>query len=383
MAENDNITGSAQYFRSTDPGNVAIEGRASNGLILDNDGNSYLVSGLNKDDLSKFQNENYQGTADVNPNNSSFIAVIKNAEHNIDLGNTNYTSFNQNLPIQSDSDKIIQPSTNESVTVSPTPTPTLPFKEPAPTPTPTVIEEETTTEFLPDREDQQDPFQLYDVQPLLGIRESGIGGAGFKVYTLSNGNLKETNNISYKIPGKSQTDRTLAFFKKFYQDTLNAIDGTYVFPEVLMAQACLESGYGDRVIDTSNFFGITKGNWKGNYILCDTKEGNNKVKVNTAIGELNYNIQIGNLWKYRRAFRAYPSIIDGFKDHTKVVSSPTYKGYDEQGTPEGQIKIIAPHYATESDYTSLILSFISILRPLFKDKYKVTKQGTKYLINKV
>ena len=376
----------AQYFRQVSEGNVAVEGRSSNAVILDNDGNTYLVSGMNDSEKQELQKQNYQGTINVNGNNSSYIA-IKTKDENpkqepIVLGSTNYQTFDEKLNQDKDPNLITQP--NPSLTPQPSPTP-LPNQEtPIPTPTPTPVisteleEGEMEIEFLPEREDQQEFVQTFDIAPIIGIVTAGVSFNGVEI---KNGKSYSITTKSLKLSGNTK-QKIKQFFDLYKTETLNSSDNDYVFPEVTMAQAILESGYGASVINTGNFFGITRGGWKGDYGLYDTKEGSPNHKVNTSIGEINYNQSIGNgLWKYKRAFRHYKTVAEGFKDHNKILKNPTYyKGYDEQGTPEKQVDIIAPSYATGADYAAKVNGIIAELKPLFAGTYNVVQEGKKYKI---
>lgn len=376
----------AQYFRQVSEGNVAIEGRSSNAVILDNTGNAFIVSGMNEAEIKALQDQNYQGTLTVNGNNSSYIAVkTKNdtpKQEQTVLGNNNYGSFDETLNQGKDPNQIITPQ-NTPPSASATPTP-LPVKEkPIPTPSPTPVpvtgleEGETVTEFLPEREDQEFT-QVFDIAPIIGINEVSVSFNGIEI---KNGKAYNITTKSLKLSGNAK-QKIKKFFDLYKTETLDSSNNDYVFPEVTMAQAILESGYGNSVINTGNFFGITRGGWKGDYGLYDTKEKGANHKVNTSIGEINYNQSAGDgLYKYKRAFRHYKTVSEGFKDHNKILKNPTYyKGYDEQGTPEGQIDVIAPSYATGADYATKIKSIISELKPLFAGLYNVVSEGKKYKI---
>lgn len=376
----------AQYFRQVSEGNVAIEGRSSNAVILDNNGNTYLVSGMNDTEKQELQKQNYQGTLNVNGNNSSYIA-IKTKDENpkqeaIVLGSNNYQTFNEKLNQDKDPNLITTP--NPSLTPQPSPSP-LPTQEtPIPTPTPTPIisseleEGETIIEFLPEREDQQEFNQLFDVAPIIGIVTAGVSFNGVEI---KNGKSYSITTKSLRLSGNAK-QKIKKFFDLYKTETLDSSDNDYVFPEVTMAQAILESGYGNSVINTGNFFGITRGGWKGDYGIYKTREGNANTRVNTSIGEENLRESAGNgLWWYKRAFRHYKTVAEGFKDHNKILKNPTYyKGYDEQGTPEKQVDVIAPSYATGADYAAKVNGVIAELKPLFAGTYNVLKEGNKYKI---
>lgn len=84
-----------QYFRDIKPGEVSIEGRQSNGITADNEGNVFIYSGLKDtelDFLSETQNKDniplYYG--------NSYVAISKSKTHaNLNLGNNNYETLNK------------------------------------------------------------------------------------------------------------------------------------------------------------------------------------------------------------------------------------------------------------------------------------------------
>lgn len=273
----------------------------------------------------------------------------------------------------------VKPNPNQSTQSTPPPSPTPPVSLTA-----AEIEEGIyEANFLPASEDEG--FQLFDLTPMLDIDEVLIfegGVARGEEVKIVNGVKVKTNTTTKNVGvvGKNAKEKIKNFFDKYMTDTLAAVNGSYVFPEVKLAQAIKESGYGKHVINIGNFFGITKGGWKGDYGLYTTHEAGPNYKVNTDIGEINYKQQDNSGWLYKRAFKHYKNVEEGFRDHTTILENKYYTGYDEIGNPIGQGKHIGKVYATSPTYSESLAVIINELIPLFKDKYTVTKVGNKYKI---
>ena len=95
------------YRRKINPGDTTIEGRASNGMTLDNTGNVFIYSSQNQKVLNQLTSSNYNGSVEISPNtDNSFIGIIStstdslisNSPINIQMGATNYTTFNLETP---------------------------------------------------------------------------------------------------------------------------------------------------------------------------------------------------------------------------------------------------------------------------------------------
>lgn len=303
----------------------------------------------------------------------------------IKTGNTNYDSFGPLSEPSFDINKIVTPFIPLDFNLTASNSVPLPSQEvtqsaPVIAATQSVTPVQEDEEFLSDREDQE-TATIFEVLPIIGIKTAEVSFEGVEI---KKGKSYSTTLKSVGIVGKTTKERIKNFFEKFKQEALNSSNNDYVFPELTLAQAIIESGYGKFVINTGNFFGVTKGGWKGDYGVYKTKEGNPNTRVNTSIGEENLKQSAGNgLWWYKRAFRHYASVAEGFKDHNKVLQNPTYyKGYDEQGTPEGQLQVISVHYGgkTPQDYIDTLTPVINELKVLFAGTYNVVKEGKKYKI---
>jgi hypothetical protein len=151
-----------QYKRNSKSGDYQITGENSNGINISKDGNTYLFTGNNEEQLQGLRDGTLSTDNDLlqinDPNNAaSFIGMYKTGGSNIDLGNQNQQSLNINNKPQ-DNQNVVTP------VITATPTGSLPSKEPTPTPTPTptvapVIDttiyediQELEFETLPDQE---------------------------------------------------------------------------------------------------------------------------------------------------------------------------------------------------------------------------------------
>ena len=91
------------YRRKSNPGDTTIEGRASNGITLDNTGNIFLYSSHDQNIINELTASNYTGSIDISPNDDrSFIGILSTSSDslisrspiNIQMGATNYTTLN-------------------------------------------------------------------------------------------------------------------------------------------------------------------------------------------------------------------------------------------------------------------------------------------------
>lgn len=101
-----NYTNSAYYRRKVNPGDTTIEGRASNGMTLDNTGNVFIYSSQNQEVLNQLISSSYTGSVDISPNtDNSFIGILSTSTDSLiskspislDLGSSNFTTFNLSI----------------------------------------------------------------------------------------------------------------------------------------------------------------------------------------------------------------------------------------------------------------------------------------------
>jgi len=145
------------------------------------------------------------------------------------------------------------------------------------------------------------------------------------------------------------------FIKKYWQAFVNATSGTGIFPEVMAAQAILESsrkssdgnyyvGLSELTQKANNYFGIKdSAGWTGPTYNISTKEYSNGVTHNET-----------------DAFRAYGSPEESFADYVKFLqSNPRYAsaGVFTASTPAEQSqRLQAAGYATDPNYSTLLQS---------------------------
>ena len=114
----------------------------------------------------------------------------------------------------------------------------------------------------------------------------------------------------------------------------------YKVSSPIIAQACLESGYGKSVLAAQyhNYFGMKCGSkWKGRSVNLKTKE--------------EYNL--GILTDIKANFRVYSSMEEGVKGYFEFISTQRYQNLKTAQTPQQYLEMIkADGYATSSLYVT-------------------------------
>jgi flagellum-specific peptidoglycan hydrolase FlgJ len=140
------------------------------------------------------------------------------------------------------------------------------------------------------------------------------------------------------------------FISQYSDDVIQASQGNNLFPSVIMAQMCLETGYGKSKVG-NNMFGVKATGahspyWNGAAMNADTTE-----------------VIDGQSGTYNLAFRAYDSIAQSIKDHSYfLLQNPRYKaaGVFDAATPQDQARALqAAGYATDPDYATKLISTIT------------------------
>jgi len=141
---------------------------------------------------------------------------------------------------------------------------------------------------------------------------------------------------------------TQKYINDHIADVMSAIQGSKLFPEVVIAQGALESGNGQSALAKvhNNYYGIKASrDWKGKVVTMKTDEFYNGVKSNI-----------------NGTFRAYNSFYDSTKDYVKFLQeNPRYVngGVFDASTPEEQVQALKNSgYATAPTYVSNVLSVI-------------------------
>jgi len=145
------------------------------------------------------------------------------------------------------------------------------------------------------------------------------------------------------------------FVNTFLPAALKAVAGTSFFAVVEIAEAAVESRWGESELTQkgNNLFGVKAypQYWTGEVITMHTKE---------------YDKQ-GHPFFIDADFKKYPTAIDSFTDHVKVLQGKRYRaaGVGSETSPEDEISDIAKAgYSTSDSYAKLISTIIEELRPL-------------------
>ena len=130
-----------------------------------------------------------------------------------------------------------------------------------------------------------------------------------------------------------------AFLDKYADAITIACEGTGIFPSVKIAQAALETGWGQHIVG-NNMFGIkAQGDptpyWHGEKVAAGTTEEVNGVPVSITSN-----------------FRKYNTVSDSIRDHNQLLINNTrYANVLSAKTPEEQCRALqSAGYATDSSY---------------------------------
>lgn len=124
-----------------------------------------------------------------------------------------------------------------------------------------------------------------------------------------------------------------------------------IAPEVLIAQAALETGWGQKIIrradgsSSFNFFGIKAGgDWRGERVVVPTLEYRDGVAV-----------------RERAEFRAYGSAREAFADYAELLHHPRYaQALASQGDSRNFVEALqAAGYATDPAYAEKITGVLA------------------------
>ena len=136
------------------------------------------------------------------------------------------------------------------------------------------------------------------------------------------------------------------FVRRLWPQAESAAEELDVGPEVLVAQAALETGWGQQVArgedgrNSRNLFNIkADGRWEGDSVSIQTRE-----------------FMGGRMVGMRDDFRAYDSYADSFRDYVDFLkSNPRYGEALQQGDQSGFIRgLQEAGYATDPDYADKV-----------------------------
>lgn len=129
------------------------------------------------------------------------------------------------------------------------------------------------------------------------------------------------------------------FVQQLMPYALKATEGQGFNPLVIVAQAALETGWGQHVPDNNNYFGIKADSlWKGERAEFDSPE-----------------FRQGRMVSERSAFRSYSGILDSMKDYIDFIKgNPRYENaVGRSFDPDTYFDEIArAGYATDPDYAA-------------------------------
>ncbi len=145
------------------------------------------------------------------------------------------------------------------------------------------------------------------------------------------------------------------FVSRLMPDASRAAEKLGIKPELLVAQAALETGWGERVIKRTdgsssfNLFGIkASGNWQGDSVRVATLE-----------------YRDGVMQKEKADFRAYGSFRESFDDYVEFVTSNSRysSAVNHHGSSEKYIEALQQAgYATDPAYASKVLDIMQRAR---------------------
>ena len=132
-------------------------------------------------------------------------------------------------------------------------------------------------------------------------------------------------------------------------------------PSAVIAQAILESGYGESILAAKyhNYFGLKCGTvWKGRSVNMATKE----------------EYSAGTQTSIRANFRVYNSMEDGVKGYFEFIQAPRYKNLKGITDPQTYLqKIKDDGYATSSTYVTNCMRLVNEWNLVQYDKGKTEK----------
>ena len=174
--------------------------------------------------------------------------------------------------------------------------------------------------------------------------EGGREGAlGYKVNSAEG----ETERSPTRAAADWKPESAEAFVRELWPHAQRTARDLGTHPELLLAQAALETGWGQHMIRGSdgsnsfNLFGIkADGRWQGERALTETIE-----------------FKDGLMRKQQASFRAYASLADSFADYASFLkSNPRYRQALNRAAdaPAFAQALSAAGYATDPDYSGKI-----------------------------
>jgi flagellar protein FlgJ len=157
------------------------------------------------------------------------------------------------------------------------------------------------------------------------------------------GDEVDTGSFELQTGGDWRPDTPEHFVKQLWPHAQRAADELGTAPELLIAQAALETGWGQHMIrghdgrNSFNLFGIkADAHWQGTRALTETVE-----------------FRDGLMRRERAPFRAYDSLADSFSDYVSFLKvNPRYRQALQQASdaPAFARALSEAGYATDPDY---------------------------------
>ena len=165
------------------------------------------------------------------------------------------------------------------------------------------------------------------------------------------------------------------YIKELYRSAAKAVGNSGIFPETVITQNILESGYVPSKLATlaNNFFGIKSSlSWKGKVISMTTSEFINGVKKTYPGTNKIYNNRqeaIKDGVNVYTMFRVYPNKEEGFKGYVDFITqNPRYKKagvLDAKTIPEQFAALVRAGYATDPQYLTKLSKIYSSIKGFF------------------
>lgn len=167
----------------------------------------------------------------------------------------------------------------------------------------------------------------------------------------------------------------MELIRGYYQDAVKATQGTKLFPEVLVSQLILESGYtlSKLAREANNYFGIKSGStWTGRVISAPTIEYINGQAVKVAGNWQIYASRAAAIAARQPAaslFRVYDNRAAGFAGWVQFLyNNPRYSraGVFQAKTPFEQFAALArAGYATDPRYLDKLSAIYAKIKGFF------------------
>lgn len=190
------------------------------------------------------------------------------------------------------------------------------------------------------------------IDDFLASRRASGGFGGLKVTQAAPQKSKNTMQKTDRNAGTDLFKDPVDFVKAVWKHAKTAASALGLAPEVLAAQAALETGWGKFLIrdgngkSSNNFFGVKADNrWNGDKVSVNTVEYRN-----------------GIMKKENALFRAYHSIEDSFKDYVNFLkSNPRYKQVLSSGADNRSFtkELQRAGYATDPSYAEKINNILN------------------------